>query len=786
LNLKDNYQKFNKHLKANGGLYAFGRGIKYFGFLIKKQREKFEPKYKNVIAKGSLKIVFPGHGVNIIWNDEQITQGAGLNVGINTLGLWTDSTKADWQVLEKSIDYFRFKVKFEDLPITQIWDFRIENEQEINWNIDIEIEENLYIDEFRVICLLSHRYKTWFNGYQQDNFPRITMWQDMPLNDTSGRFVGVRFPTEGVFLPAFGLEFSNNNYTQPLPLIQNTSKELNAHVIGARMIDIQEKKYYLTGKYNVFSGKIILFKNDESLDTKIENLRKVHFKDVQRYLVVKKKKSKVLLVNLPWQRNGVWGVRAGSRWPHIKDESEGNYLPFPFFLAYATALLQKHNIQSYILDAIAEKISEDDFIKKISDMDFDYFVAETSVPSFYDDLRMLERIHKKDVPIILCGPHVEIYNPQFLKDNLFIDFVLCGEYEFTLLELIKSLQENKDLSKIKGLIYRNNNGIIKNPPREPFDINLLPWPQRDTLPMEKYWDLPGDISYPSAQMLASRGCPFSCNFCLWPQVMYPGNHYRTREIKDVVDEMEYLVKEKGVNSIYFDDDTFNIGKERMLGFCREIRKRGLNKTQWAIMARPDLMDEEILNEMRSAGLWAVKYGVESISEKLLKNYQKNMDFQKTDQIIKMTKKLGISVHLTFTFGIFGENKDTIQKTLDYILNLDPSSVQFSILTPFPGTKLFEELDKQGRILIKDWSKYDGHYNCVFKPDNLSPEDLGEAKRMAYRIWGEHVRNKRGWRGDIQRFKDYMHEHGLKRALYKTLDYLIFIRIKRQKYLNGKD
>ncbi|MEI7902467.1 MAG: hypothetical protein WCK89_19635, partial [bacterium] len=205
-------------------------------------------------------------------------------------------------------------------------------------------------------------------------------------------------------------------------------------------------------------------------------------------------------------------------------------------------------------DAVAEQIHEEQFIKNIMAMDFNFLVAETSVPSFYEDMRMLEKISQKArVQIIICGPNHEIYQPQFLREHPFIDFVLYGEYEFTLLELVKIFRKNKELSSINGLIWRDGDKVVKNPPRELCDINLLPWPYREGLPMAKYLDLPGNIPAPSAQMFASRGCPFGCNFCLWPQVLYQGNHYRTRDLEDVVDEMEFLIKKMGFKSVYFDD-----------------------------------------------------------------------------------------------------------------------------------------------------------------------------------------------------------------------------------------
>lgn len=492
---------------------------------------------------------------------------------------------------------------------------------------------------------------------------------------------------------------------------------------------------------------------------------------------------KILLLNLPWQRGGNWGVRAGSRWPHIKDISEGEYLPFPFFLAYAVSLLHKHNIEALLIDAIADKISENELFKKITEIKADYIVIETSIPSFDNDLNIAKKISEMGPSIVLCGPNSEIYKPEFLKKHVFIDFVLYGEYEFTLLELASTLSKGKDLSNVKGLIHRDKDSIIKNLPRDPFNINDLPWPHRETLPMDKYLDVPGEMQTPSIQVLASRGCPFKCQFCLWPQVIYQGSHYRAREVKGVVDEMEYFVREKGFRSIYFDDDTFNVGKKRMLEFCQEIKDRGLNRVQWAIMARPDLMDKEILKNMKEAGLWAVKYGVESMNQDLIDNIEKDMDLQKARQMIKFTKELGIRTHLTFTFGLPGETMQTIEKTIRAIKELDPFSVQFSIMTPFPGTKAYEIFDKNELIVSKNFSLYDGHFKSVIKTKKLTSTDLENAKIKAYRVWLDHLRRRRGLIGNLKRFLQYIRMHSLSFAFRKALRYLRYVVIDRKKYID---
>jgi radical SAM superfamily enzyme YgiQ (UPF0313 family) len=340
------------------------------------------------------------------------------------------------------------------------------------------------------------------------------------------------------------------------------------------------------------------------------------------------------------------------------------------------------------------------------------------------------------VKIALSGPDINIRQPEFLAKHTFIKYVFDGEYEFTLLDLVTSLKEGKDLKNIPGLIYRKSGKIMINPVRLLADLDKLPWPLRQGLPMDRYNDTPGDMPIPSAQIYASRGCPYRCKFCLWPQVMYHGNRYRTRNVKDVVDEMEYLVKEMHFKSIYFDDDTFNVGKERMLKLSQEIKSRKLN-TPWAIMARADLMDQEILREMKDAGLFAVKYGVESASQEQLDRIDKNMDLRKTEEIIRLTKRLGIKTHLTFTFGLPGETKESIRNTIAMALRLDPVTVQFSIATPFPGTVFYNELKEKGQIVSQDWSEYDGNFKSVVASDQITGKDLELAIKSAYRQWSRH-------------------------------------------------
>ncbi|MFA5146524.1 MAG: radical SAM protein [Candidatus Omnitrophota bacterium] len=400
---------------------------------------------------------------------------------------------------------------------------------------------------------------------------------------------------------------------------------------------------------------------------------------------------RILLTNMPWREKNTCGVRAGSRWPHIKDRTEARYLPFPFFLAYAAALLKKNGFDVTIIDAIAEEIREEEFLKKVQAIGPDLIVAETAAVSLNNDMTIIGRIDAR-IKVALAGPEVAIRTKEFLKKNTRIDLVLRGEYEYTLLELACAMRDGLGPEGISGVNFRGAGGrIIKNADRPLIeDLDALPWPLRDGLPMERYNDTPGGIPMPSAQMIASRGCPHGCTFCLWPQVMYGGRNYRTRSPDDVVREMKHLTGDLGFRSVYFDDDTFGLNRGWLKEFIREMREADLN-IPWAMMTRPDSMDRDILNELKGLGLCAVKYGFESADQDIVNKCGKKLDLLYAKDIIAYTKSLGIKVHLTFMFGLPGETRKTIKETIDLALGLDPHSAQFSIATPFPGTRYFTEL-----------------------------------------------------------------------------------------------
>ncbi len=796
-----------EHYAKGGLLYVLYRGFKYMihcvrtggnplYFLIDNLRiSRHAPgpqEFKLVEGDLSVLVNTEKTSVNIYWRDVRLTKYTGvITVSADKLTRRRYSDKAVWKAEQLSPTKLAVELFWPGFLLVQKWELSLEKDG-LHWDVWINLKRNAYLAEQEVGMMVPLEYSRWISSYEEGEFPGIVAggeeWQDMALWNRASKTLGVR-PGAGVASrPAVVLDFEG---TEPdtEPVIRNSDSKANMRVL---LVQINTRaptpKYRRNQDYHIFSGKIRVIPEQADVDSHIVECKKKLFRERVPFVEDKLPRPQLLnilkpldvvLVNPPWRKGELWGVRAGSRWPHIKNKGEESYLPFPFFLAYTAALLLRHGAKVRIIDAIAEHMDEAHFIELVRGLEPLLIVSEVSTPSLENDLRILSELSDGGRSrIAVCGLDYNIRQPDFLRKYPFIDFVLQGEYEYTALELYESLKTGSGLSGIKGLIYRRNGLISVNPLRPLIaELDSLPWPLREQLPMEKYLDAPGGIPEPTAQMIASRGCPFGCIFCAWPQLMYNSRSYRVRKPAAVVDEMEYLLKERKFNSVYFDDDTFNIKKDNVLGICREIKERKL-RASWAIMARPDTMDEEMLESLRDAGLCAAKYGVESADQGLLDNINKGMDLKKVDRLIRFTKSLGIKIHPTFTFGLPGETPDTIKKTIDYAMSLKPDSIQFSILTPYPGTEFYEQLDKKGQIVSYNWADYDGASKSVIKTDNLAPQDLEKARLAALEAWRRYRRTKRTLvsmpfdRELHLAFANNIKSNGIMRTIAKTCRYIV--------------
>lgn len=415
------------------------------------------------------------------------------------------------------------------------------------------------------------------------------------------------------------------------------------------------------------------------------------------------------------------------------ERAESPYSPFPFLLGYAAAVLEEDGVEVEVIDACAERIDTDAFLDRVSAAQPDVVMAEISTPSFHGDMRTLQGVRDLgfDGPILVGGLHKPLYDPAFLSGDLPVDGTLVGEYEHTLRDFARA--GGRPTEPIPGLVWRGADGVLdggRKPSQEGLDA--FPWPARHLFKMDAYHDLPGGIPSPSVQLWASRGCSFTCSFCAWPQILYGDHAYRVRDAGAVADEV-LAMAEQGYRSVYFDDDTFNLGKKRTAAIAKAFKEREVH-VPWAFMGRADTCDPAQYEDLVATGLQAVKYGVESADTARLKQIGKNLDVQRVRDSIRAVKSLGVKVHLTFMFGLPGETLDTMQRTLDLAYELDPDSAQFTVATPFPGSRLYSELRESGRLDGLEFEDLDGYRTGVVSTDALQAEQIISFVHGVHRRW----------------------------------------------------
>lgn len=281
-------------------------------------------------------------------------------------------------------------------------------------------------------------------------------------------------------------------------------------------------------------------------------------------------------------------IRSGSRWPHCGIKRKGrlpHYLPFPFFLAYTTALLlkEKHNVN--VLDAIALDYDDDQFLKESKDVCPEVILFETTTPTIEHDLYIARKLKEVTAAkIVLAGPHAIVYANDLIKNYGFIDYILKNEYEFKFNELVKKINGENSVENIEGIAYKGSNSNILSQKEASlqYSFDILPMPARQPFPsnkindMSRYWD--GFCQFcPAIQVQATRGCPYGCYSCLWNEVLYTSKKYRKFSPQRVVEEMKFVIKEYNAREIYFDDDDFTIDTNYVSEICN-LKIKGF---QWA-------------------------------------------------------------------------------------------------------------------------------------------------------------------------------------------------------------
>jgi len=436
---------------------------------------------------------------------------------------------------------------------------------------------------------------------------------------------------------------------------------------------------------------------------------------------------KVLVTNPPWPGPG-YGARSDVRWPHKRKDK---YLEYPIYLSYAVAVLEKSGFEVGFIDGIAEELSISDFVEAVKKTGADMVIIECSTPSIRYDLLTAEKLKGEisDVFVVLVGSHPTFFHKRILMENEFVDVICRGEFDLTVRDIAVALSNGGQLSEIKGISYRDGNGVHVNEER-PLLNNLdgLPFPARHIVKMEPYLAGICTGNMPTT-MVSSRGCPYKCVYCLWPRTLY-GRVFRARSPENVVDEIEQLVNEYHVDEIYFDDDCLTLNKKRLLKICELIKKRNI-KVKWICQCRVDSVDEEMLKEMKEAGCHYMEFGVESGSQEMLTAMKKGATLEAARNAFALCKKIGLKTQAYFLFGVPGENNETFRQTVEFAKELAPDSAQFAIAIPHPGTELYQVCEEKGWLKYDSWDDFSAG-NSLIETEELSREDTEKFRLEAYR------------------------------------------------------
>lgn len=373
-------------------------------------------------------------------------------------------------------------------------------------------------------------------------------------------------------------------------------------------------------------------------------------------------------------------------------------------IGYMAAVLEKNGYDVDVLDASALELTYDEIGDEILKRKPDIVSISALTPTIGVALDSADKIKqvKPDTIVVLGGYH-PTFEFQSVLEEPSVDVVVRGEGEYTLLELVQTVEAGGDLRNVNGLAFHDetDNSLVLTPDRSVIqDLDELPFPAFHLFPMEKYRIL--NITTNVATIITTRGCPMQCSFC--SSAALHGHKLRRRSYQNVCDEIELRLKEENIDTIAFMDDTFTLNKRFVRDFCQEIKRRNL-KFLWGCTSRVDTLDEDLLQTMKDAGCITIFIGVESADQQMLEKMNKNITVSKTEKAFRLARKVGIRTIASCVIGMPEDTKNTINKTINFVKGLNPNYALYSLATPYPGTRFYNEVFKKNLIVINDWSKY---------------------------------------------------------------------------------
>jgi radical SAM superfamily enzyme YgiQ (UPF0313 family) len=336
----------------------------------------------------------------------------------------------------------------------------------------------------------------------------------------------------------------------------------------------------------------------------------------------------------------------------------------------------------------------------------------------------------KDMFVVAGGPYPIAVQERCLEDCSQFDAVVTGEGEITMVEIANKLSSGKSLEGVEGVVFRSGSEIVKNTDRTLMtDIDSLPFPARELLGDAMDY-IPPPATYkrkPVAVIMTARGCNRRCIFCF--QIDRERKQgIRFRSVASVMEEVE-LCLSQGYREIKFIDDTLAADYDRAMAIAKEIKKRKLDFT-WFASACVHQVDRPLLKAFKDAGCWAILFGAESGVQKNLNTIRKGITLDQTRKAVKAAREVGLTVYTPFIFGIPGETFEEGLKTIEFACELNPDIANFHALTPFPGTELYDNIDKYG-TMSGDLTDYT-YQGAAFTPHTMTREEIAKLRQMAFK------------------------------------------------------
>ena len=374
----------------------------------------------------------------------------------------------------------------------------------------------------------------------------------------------------------------------------------------------------------------------------------------------------------------------------------------PLGLAYLAALLRENGLETEILDLDLERERRGELPGLLRDRRPEVVGLgglTLQIESAFEIAREVKEI-LPDALVVLGGPHASALPERTLGEaGGAVDVVVAGEGEYALLDLVRG----RPFAEVPSIYYREGAAMRQTSAGRPIvDLDALPLPARDLLPMERYRGWGPLRKLPTTHLIASRGCPFDCAYCSEKAVFSRG--HRRRDPVRVVDEIEHLADRFGMREVSFYDDLFTLHKKFVLDVCGEIIRRGL-RVDWKALSRVDTVDAEMLEAMRAAGCWLISYGFESGSQQILDNIRKKQTVAQCREAARLTRAAGIRFFGFFMIGNIGETEATVFETVRLAREIRPDYWQFTITRPDPGSFLYHNYAGSIHAGMSSWNDY---------------------------------------------------------------------------------